>query len=84
LVVSPGSYNRRTGLALFCPITSRKRGYPFEVDLAGTTVEGVVLSDQLRSLDWKERRAKFIGKASAKVVAEVMAKVLTLIEVETE
>ncbi len=82
LVVSPESYNRRTGLALFCPITSRQRGYPFEVSLSGTMVEGVVLSDQLRSLDWKERRVKFITKAPTEIVAEVMGKLLTLIEEE--
>jgi len=83
LVVSPESYNRRTGLALFCPITSRKRGYPFEVELMGTTVAGVVLSDQIRSLDWKERRVKLITQAPAEVMTEVLGKLLTLIEEES-
>ena len=58
LVLSPEAYNRRVGLALCCPITSQVKGYPFEVSLpAGLDVAGVVLADQLKSLDWRRRRA---------------------------
>jgi mRNA interferase MazF len=81
LVISPKSYNRLVGLALFCPITSRPKGYPFEVllpqDLA---VEGAVLSDQLRSLDWRACRAKRIGHLPDDGLAETVGKILTLID----
>jgi mRNA interferase MazF len=81
LVVSPKSYNQKVGLALFCPITSRIKGYPFEVLLPeGTGVSGVVLSDQLKSLDWRTRKATLIGRASAEVVAMVTARLLALVD----
>lgn len=81
LVVSPASYNRKVGLALFCPVTATVRGYPFEVALPpGGEVTGVVLSDQLKSLDWRARRAKRIESAPAGVVSEVLAKIRTLVE----
>ena len=80
LVLSPAAYNRRVSLALFCPITSRVKGYPFEVALPdGLGVSGVVLADQLRSLDWRRRRADFAGEAPASVVEEVRQKALTLL-----
>ena len=80
LVISPVSYNRKLGLALFCPITSRKKGYPFEVELPeGNGVSGVALADQIRNLDWKARKAEFAQKAESKVVSEVRAKLTTLI-----
>ncbi len=56
LVISPRAYNRKVGLALLCPVTSQVKGYPFEVRLpAGLPVQGVVLSDQLKSLDWQAK-----------------------------
>lgn len=80
LVISPGAYNRRVGLALCCPITSQVKGYPFEVPLpVGLPVAGVVLSDQVKSLDWRARKAKRIGKASAAVIDEVLGKLATLV-----
>lgn len=80
LVVSPKHYNGKAGLALFCPITSHIKGYPFEVTLpTNAKVVGAVLSDQIRSLDWKAREAKLIGKAQPDVVAEVMAKARLLV-----
>ena len=73
LVLSPASYNRAVGLALFCPVTSRSKGYPFEVPLpAGMPVSGVVLADHVKCLDWRSRRAEFIGEAPGEVVAEVV------------
>ncbi len=79
LVVSPGSYNRRRGLALFCPITSRVRGYPFEVLLPdGLAVSGVVQADQVKSLDWKAREAQKICRAPQEVVSEVLVKLEVL------
>jgi len=80
LVISPGAYNRRVGLALCCPISSQVKGYPFEVALpVGLPVAGVVLSDQVKSLDWRARKAKRIGKASAAVIDEVLGKLATLV-----
>ena len=80
LVLSPEAYNEKTGLALFCPITSRVKGYPFEVQLPETvTVSGVVLSDQLKSLDWKAGKAQFECHAPSQVVSEVLSKVNVLL-----
>ena len=73
LVVSPSTYNSKVGLALVCPITSRVKGYPFEVALPEAwPVQGVVLADQLRSLDWRSREAELIAKAPTAVVERVL------------
>ena len=81
LVVSPRSYNRRVGLALFCPITAQVKGYPFEVVLpGGLGVRGAVLSDQLKSLDWRARQAKRIGRLSAEAMEEAVGKILALVD----
>ncbi|MBI4501563.1 MAG: endoribonuclease MazF [Gemmatimonadetes bacterium] len=80
VVVSPAGYNGKVGLALFCPITSQEKGYPFEVRLpAGLPVKGVVLSDQVRSLDWKARRVKLSCRLPATHVGELLGKLGTLI-----
>lgn len=80
LVISPKAYNQKAGLALFCPITSQVKGYPFEVVLAGDTkVSGAVLSDQLKSLDWRVRSAKRFARASKEAMREVLGKIYTLI-----
>lgn len=84
LVVSPETYNRKVGLALFCPVTSRIKGYPFEVLLPEETgVRGVVLSDQLKSLDWRTRKAKLIERTSPQLLAMVTARLLPLIDPDT-
>ncbi|MCP9774038.1 endoribonuclease MazF [Cyanobium sp. WAJ14-Wanaka] len=84
LVISPKNYNAKVGLALFCPVTSKIKGYPFEVRLPdGYVVGGVVLSDQIKSLDWRSRKASFIERASSDVMAMVFARVLPLLEVDT-
>ena len=81
LVISPKTYNGKVGLALFCPITSKIKGYPFEVLLPdGYSVGGVILSDQLKSLDWRTRKAKFIERISSDLMAMVTARVLPLLE----
>lgn len=73
LVLSPASYNGAVGLALFCPITSHAKGYPFEVALPdGLAVSGVVLADHVKCLDWQSRRAEYAGQAPDDVVAEVV------------
>ena len=80
LVLSPSAYNGRVGLALFCPITSQVKGYPFEVPLpAGMPVAGVVGADQVKSLDWRARKATRIGAISEEVVAAVQQRLLTLL-----
>lgn len=80
LVVSSRAYNGKVGLALLCPITGRTKGYPFEVTIPdGLKVTGVVLADQLKSLDWRVRRAAFIATLPADTVEEVLEKVSLLL-----
>lgn len=80
IVVSPAAYNAKVGLALCCPITSQKKGYPFEVELPpGLGIGGVVLSDQLKSLDWRARNAEIVGRAPREAIEEVLGKVGTLL-----
>ena len=80
LVLSPQSYNGRVGLALLCPITRSVKGYPFEVMLpGGSEIEGIVLADQVRSLDWRGRRAEFSSRVPAGIVAEVLGKIQALL-----
>ena len=84
LVLSPKSYNGKVGLALFCPLTSKVKGYPFEVELPdGYAVSGVALSDQVKSLDWRSRKARLIDRVSPDVIAMVIARVLPLVEPDT-
>jgi len=81
LVLSPATYNGRVGLALLCPITGQIKGYPFEVVLPeGLEVQGVVLADQVRSLDWQARSAAFIARLPAHVVVEVLQKLDRLLK----
>ena len=81
LVLSPKAYNGKVGLALCCPVTSKIKGYPFEVQLPDkSAVSGVVLSDQLKSHDWRSTKVKFIERASSDVMAMVTARVLPLLE----
>lgn len=80
LVISPSSYNRIVGLALFCPITSKVKGYPFEVLLPDNyKIAGAILSDQIKSLDWQIRKAKFITKLPKHVTQEVIEKIQAII-----
>ncbi len=82
LVLSPEAYNRKVGLAILCPVTSRVKGYPFEVKIPeGLPAEGVILSDQLKSLDWKARKASLICRLPEETVREVLKKAGVLLEV---
>jgi mRNA interferase MazF len=84
LVLSPRSYNGKVGLALFCPVTSKVKGYPFEVELPeGYAVSGVVLSDQLKSLDWRSRKARLIDRVPRDVIVMVIARVIPLVDPDT-
>ena len=80
LVISPSAYNRASSLALLCPITSRQKGYPFEVPLPNDfAITGAILTDQIRSLDWRARKARFVARAPATVVREVLARLEPLV-----
>lgn len=80
LVLSSAAYNGKVGLGLFCPITSQVKGYPFEVLLpAGSMVHGAVLSDQVKSLDWRVRRAEYGGRLPEAHVREVLDKLGALL-----
>jgi mRNA interferase MazF len=78
LVLSPASYNAKTSLMLCCPLTTKIKNYPFEVRIAAPT-ESVVLADQVKSLDWRSRKATRKGRVSAEELAEVRAKILALV-----
>ncbi len=80
LVLSPDAYNGLVGLALVCPITSQIKKLPFEVAVpTGLKVSGVILSDQLKSLDWKARNAVFICQLPQSILDDVLAKLATLL-----
>jgi mRNA interferase MazF len=80
LVLSPVEYNSRVGLALLCPVTNRAKGYPFEVPLPGDLeITGVILADQVKSLDWRARRAETACTAPQSVTDEVLGKLNTLL-----
>jgi mRNA interferase MazF len=78
LVVSPAAYNGKTGLMLCCPMTTQIKGYPFEVRISGAR-SGVALADQVKSLDWVQRKAKFKGKSTTTELATVRAKIVALL-----
>jgi len=80
VVLSPKAYNGKVGLAILCPITNQAKGYPFEVELPREVdVTGVILSDQVKSLDWRVRRAEFKEALPEEVIDEVLAKLGTLL-----
>ena len=78
LVLSPIAYNRKTSLMLCCPMTTQIKSYPFEVPVTAA-VPSVVLSDQIKSVDWRVRKAKRKGKVSAEELADVRAKIRALL-----
>ena len=80
LVLSPKTYNVKSGLALACPITNQAKGYPFEVAVpAGRGATGVILADHLKSIDWKARHAERLGHCTDEVMNEVRAKLASLL-----
>jgi mRNA interferase MazF len=84
LVLTPASYNLKSGLCIACPITSQIKGYPFEVVLpAESVVRGVVLADQVKALDWRARRAKVAGRVPREVLEEVQDKLSALLGLQS-
>lgn len=80
IVLSPSSYNKKVGLGIFCPITSKEKGYPFEVKLPDKCpVHGVILSDQIKSFDWRIRNAEFICKVSRSILINISNKIRLLL-----
>jgi Growth inhibitor len=81
VILSPAAYNRKSGLALVCPITSKAKGYPFEVALPEClAVSGVVLADHVRSIDWAARQVEFAGTVPLNVIQTVFERLQVLIE----
>lgn len=80
LVLSPRAYNAAAGFAFVCPITTKAKGYGFEVPIpTSMTTQGLIISDQLRSLDWRARRAEFAEPASSNLVDEVLARIAPIL-----
>jgi mRNA interferase MazF len=80
IVLSPRSYNEKVGLALFCPVTNQIKGYPFEVIIPSRLkITGAILSDQVKSLDWKIRNTEYLSKVPESVVLEIFKKLSTLL-----
>jgi mRNA interferase MazF len=75
VVLSPAAYNGKVSLAVLCPVTTQVKGYPFEVRIPeGLAVSGVVLADQVKSLDWRAREAEFACRLPAETIQEVLQK----------
>ncbi len=81
ICLSPKEYNEKSGLALFCPITSKIKNYPFEIPININRIKGVILADQIRSLDYKARNAEFIEMASEEIIETLKETICLLIEV---
>ena len=80
VVLSPLSYNSKAGLAIFCPVTSKEKGYPFEIKLPDKcSVQGVILADQVKSFDWRSRYAEYICSVSQSVLKEISKKLSLLL-----
>lgn len=80
IILSPKSFNHVTGFAIICPITRQQKEYPFEVVLPdGLAFEGVILTDQVKSLDWRARQVQIKGAVSADIVTECLDKIHTFL-----
>lgn len=84
LVISPAAYNNKTGTMLCCPMTTQIKGYPFEVIIHADNVSSAVLSDQIKNLDWRARKATPKGRASNHELNEVRAKISALLGVQRD
>jgi len=85
LVLSPTEYNRKLGLAVVCPITNQAKGYPWEVEIPDNPfLSGAVLADQMKNLDWRQRRAEFVCTPDADLLEEVVEKAIALLSPEDD
>jgi mRNA interferase MazF len=83
IVLTPRQYNVRSGLCIICPITSRARGYPFEVAIPdGHAISGIILVDQIRSVSWEKRYIKIAGVAAVKLLDEVRERLAALLQID--
>jgi mRNA interferase MazF len=80
LTLSFREYNEKIGFAVFCPIASKVKGYPFEVEVIGKVINGCVLSDQIKSLDWTARNIEFIEKINNDKLDDVISTILVIIK----
>lgn len=80
ICISQKLYNQKTGMALFCPVTSQIKGYPFEVVLTGHSINGCILSDQVKNLDYNQRKCTYIEKASPLEISQVVENLKLMIE----
>jgi mRNA interferase MazF len=82
VILSPSNYNERSGLALVVPLTRQEKGYPFEVPLpSGLPIAGVVLADQLKSLDWRARKAEYVSALPEEVTKEITRRASVLLSI---
>jgi mRNA interferase MazF len=82
LVLSPATYNGKVGLAILCPLTNQIKGYPFEVLIPpNISIQGAILADQVKNLDWRARSAELICRLPRRIVAEVLQKLAALLSV---
>jgi mRNA interferase MazF len=79
IVISPKEYNEKVGLGLFCPITTKIKDYPFEIKIENKKINGAVLSDQIKSLDWTTRGIEFIAKENSGKIDEIINKISVLL-----
>lgn len=79
LVLTDSKYNRASGLCVVCPLTSARKGYPFEVAVTVDGVDGAILADQVKSLDWRTRNADFHSKAAPDVLKKIRVYVTVLL-----
>jgi mRNA interferase MazF len=83
IVLTPRQYNARSGSCIICPITSRARGYPFEVAIPdGQPVSGIILVDQIRSVSWEDRYVKIAGAVPVKLLDEVRERLAALLQID--
>jgi mRNA interferase MazF len=80
IVLSPKLFNQKTGFAVLCPITRQKKGYPFEVELPSClAIKGVILTDQLKSLDWRARQLQIVGRVPDEIVSKCLELIHTFL-----
>ena len=82
LVLSPSRYNSKVGLMLCCPITSKSKGYVFEVEIETERISGVIMADHIRSFDWRERATVKAGEVSADALVATKMKLKALLQID--